>query len=145
MAFTSISGLGAWAWEATLMDKWRDAWTISWANFYEKMQYGDIPMPAAPPAPPAPQTEEELSAWTPERLEAAYGPAWTQWAQSQRAAIAEAEREGTYTPQGSFPGTYTAWESTVAGLKSTLGSNWYLWVGGAVVVGFLLLSRKGRY
>lgn len=145
MAHVSISGLGAFAWEATVMDKWRDIWTTSWANFYEKSQYGDIPMPAAPPAPPAPQNEAELSTWTPAAMEAAYGPAWEQWARSQSAAIATAEEAGDYTPGGAFPGTYTAWENAVTGMRDALGVNWYLWVGGAAALGLLLLYRKGRY
>lgn len=116
------TGLGAFAWEGNIVAGWRDIWTTSWANFYEKYHYGDIPMPAAPPAPPAPQTEEELRAWTPERMEAAYGPAWAQWAQDQRSAITQAEQAGTYTPAGTFPDLYTDWESSTTPLSS-------YWVG----------------
>ncbi len=139
-------GLGATAWETNLLNRWGAIWSTAYANFYEKYHYGDIPMPGAglpaPPPPPAPQTEEELHSWTPERMEAPYGPAWEEGTVAQGQVIAGAEQSGVYTPEGQFPGTYSDWAAAKKALEDTLGGvSWYVWAGGALVL-WLWLGRR---
>lgn len=107
------------------------------AALYTTVNYGDIPSPGNglpnPPTPSAPKTEAEMRTWSPWAASAKDSQTWQQWLEATRRALADAEKAGTWNPEGNLPVDAT-WLDKY---------KWPLVLGlSAGVVGLVLLVRK---
>lgn len=135
-------GMGGW-WDDFLAYNSPSAWGTVAADAYQKIQYGDIPAPGAglplPPAPAAP-APAQAAGWNPDLLAAESAALLEQWKADARAAILQAELDGSYVPAGRLP--FTAEDASAALDWSGKYGGWILAGGLGLVV--LVLMRGGR-
>lgn len=108
-----------------------------YADLYSQVQYGTIPAPSGSPQIEAPQTQVQMTtpgAWTPDLASGDIAA----WNARNQAMIAEAERAGTYTPQGKLPWTATQAANAFGGVM-----DWLPWVAGGIgVIAVLVLIKR---